>query len=61
MRLVMKNYTFTIRRHHEFQIEAKDYDDAVNKLNATISEEGLTEDNCIFEDCEHSHEDCEGE
>ena len=56
MGLVMKNYTFTIRRHYEFQIEAKDFDDAVNKLNDTISEEGFDDNNCIFEDCEHSEQ-----
>lgn len=57
MRLVMKNYTFTIRRHYEFQIEAESYGDAVSKLNATISEDGFDDNSCVFEDCDHTHED----
>lgn len=57
MSLVMKNYTFTIRRHYEFQIEAENYGDAVSKLNATISEDGFDDNSCVFEDCDHTHED----
>jgi hypothetical protein len=58
----MKNYTFTIRRHYEFQFEAENYEEAVSKLNATISEDGFDDDTCVFEDCDHTHEDCkEGE
>jgi hypothetical protein len=53
----MKNYTFTIRRHYEFQIEAENYQDAVNKLNNTISDEGFDDNSCVFEDCDHTHED----
>lgn len=57
MSLVMKNYTFTIRRHYEFQFEAENYQDAVNKLNNTISEDGFDDNSCVFEDCDHTHED----
>jgi hypothetical protein len=56
MSLVMKNYTFTIRRHYEFQIEAENYDDAVEQLNANISDGGLDDNSCIFEDCDHAVE-----
>jgi hypothetical protein len=52
----MKNYTFTIRRHYEFQIEAENYDDAVKQLNATISDGGLDDNSCIFEDCDYAEE-----
>ena len=58
----MKNYTFTIRRHYEFQFEAENYEQAVSKLNATISEYGFDDDICVFEDCDHTHEEIkEGE
>jgi len=56
MSIVMKNYTFTIRRHYEFQIEAENYDDAVEQLNATISDGGLDDNSCIFEDCDYAEE-----
>ena len=57
MSLVMKNYTFTIRRHYEFQIEAENYQDAVSKLNNTISDEGFDDNSCVFEDCDHTTEE----
>ena len=50
MSLVMKNYTFTIRRHYEFEIEAENYDDAVSQLNVNISEGGCDDNSLIFED-----------
>lgn len=50
MSLVMKNYTFTIRKHYEFEIEAENYDDAVSKLNVNISDGGLDDNSLIFED-----------
>ncbi len=53
MSLVMKNYIFTIRRHYEFQFEAENYEDAVKKLNATISDDGFDDNTCVFEDCDH--------
>ncbi len=61
MRLVMKNYTFTIRRHYEFQFEAENYEQAVSKLNATISEDGFDDNTCIFEECDHTEEEVKGE
>lgn len=59
MSLVMKNYTFTIRRHYEFQIEAENYQEAVNKLNATISDDGFDDNSCVFEDCDHTEQEAE--
>lgn len=56
----MKNYTFQIRRHYEFQIEAENYKDAVLKLNDAIQEDGLDDNTCIFEDCSHTEEEIEG-
>ncbi len=56
----MKNYTFTIRRHYEFQIEAENYQDAVNKLNNTIADEGFDDNSCIFEDYDHTTEEVKG-
>ena len=56
MESVMKNYTFTIRRHYEFPIEAENYDEAVKKLNATISEYGFDDDICVFEDYDYAEE-----
>jgi hypothetical protein len=53
----MKNYTFTIRRHYEFQFEAENYEQAVSKLNATIADDGLDDDTCVFEDCDHTTEE----
>lgn len=61
MSLVMKNYTFTIRRHYEFQIEADNYGDAVKKLNDTISDDGFDDNTCIFEECDHTEEEVKGE
>jgi hypothetical protein len=57
----MKNYTFTIRRHYEFQIEAENYTDACKQLNDTISDDGFDDNTCIFEECEHTEEEVKGE
>lgn len=56
MQSVMKNYTFTIRRHYEFKFEAENYNDAVKQLNDTISEEGFDDNSCVFEDCDYAEE-----
>lgn len=56
MHLVMKNYTFTIRRHYEYQFEAENYDDAVKQLNDTIAEDGFDDNSCVFEDCDYAVE-----
>lgn len=50
MSFVMKNYTIVIRRHYEFTFNADSKEDALNQLNATISDEGMDDNRVIFED-----------
>lgn len=48
----MKNYTITIRRHYEFNLEAESREEALRKLNDTISDEGFDDNRVIFEDAD---------